>query len=207
MTSQAAFLIVPILTYAIGAASPGPANFAIMATAMEHGRRAGLVFGMGVLLGSVIWGVLALLGLGALMLTYSQALTVLKIAGGLYLLWLAVQSARAALVPDASVRLGPSAPKHGHFLRGTMMHLMNPKPILTWTAVVALGLRADGSMADGAFVLAACAAVGSAIFCGYALVFSSRLAIRAFARARRAISGALAVIYGAAGSRMIASAV
>ena len=52
---------------------------------------------LGVATGSFTWAVLTVLGLSALLATYAAALTVIKIAGGFYLLWLAYKSLKSAL--------------------------------------------------------------------------------------------------------------
>ena len=90
-------LLLAYSAYAVGTASPGPSNLAIMATAMNAGRKPALVLALGVVSGSVFWGLLAAFGLSAVLATYSSALVAMKILGGIYLLWLAAKSARAAM--------------------------------------------------------------------------------------------------------------
>lgn len=86
--------------YAIGVASPGPSNLAVMATAMRSGRRSAIVFASGVVSGSAFWGLLASFGLSAVIAEYSGALLLMKFAGGAYLLWLSFKSLRSALSKD-----------------------------------------------------------------------------------------------------------
>ena len=90
------------LTYAvflIAAGSPGPATLAIMATSATAGRKAGVLFALGVVNGSIIWGILAAFGLVALLSQFAWAFMVLKFAGGAYLLWMASKALRAAMTP------------------------------------------------------------------------------------------------------------
>lgn len=89
-------LVLACTAYLIGVASPGPSNLAIMGTAMGNGRKQALALAGGVICGSLLWGTLAAFGLASLLRSYSQALVFIKIAGGLYLLWLAWKAARAA---------------------------------------------------------------------------------------------------------------
>ena len=49
-------LTIALTAYAIGVASPGPSNMAIMATAMSQGRQYALALAAGVVCGSVAWG-------------------------------------------------------------------------------------------------------------------------------------------------------
>ena len=80
----------------VGVASPGPSNLAIMAVAMQHGRVQALILSLGIVCGSMFWGILAGFGLASILATYSNLLIIMKITAGLYLLWLAFKSARSA---------------------------------------------------------------------------------------------------------------
>lgn len=73
--------------YVIAVASPGPSNMAIMSAAMRHGGRSGLALAAGVVTMPVIWGTIAAAGVSALLTTYAHAVTILKVADALYLLW------------------------------------------------------------------------------------------------------------------------
>ena len=75
MTTLAAHLpdlALAYTAYLIATMTPGPANVAIMATAMREGRRQGLFLASGVVMGSITWGTLAALGLTALLSTYGE---------------------------------------------------------------------------------------------------------------------------------------
>lgn len=89
--------------FAIGVASPGPSVLAVMGTAMAQGRARALALASGVICGSLFWGLCAAFGLAALMERWSGALAVVKVVGGLYLLWLAWQAARKARRPPGPV--------------------------------------------------------------------------------------------------------
>lgn len=69
----------------------------IMGVAMDQGRRAALVLAAGVVSGSIFWGAMAAMGISAILTRYAEALTILKIFGGLYLLYLALRATKAAL--------------------------------------------------------------------------------------------------------------
>ncbi len=200
-------LLLVYLSYVIAVASPGPSNMAIMGVAMGQGRRAGLALATGVLTGSYIWALAAAAGLSALLTAWAGALVLLKIAGGLYLLWLAVKSARAAARPDP----GPSTPAApvplGRlYRRGVLLHLTNPKAVLGWMAIMSLGLApASGTPAQLPAILGGCALLGVVIFPGYALLFSTAPMVRGYRQARRWIEGLMAAVFGAAGLRLLLS--
>ncbi len=54
----------------------------------------------GVISGSAVWAVAAALGISAVLVTYSNVLIFIKIAGGTYLLWLAWKSLKIAISPQ-----------------------------------------------------------------------------------------------------------
>ncbi|MGP9819418.1 LysE family translocator [Salinarimonas sp. NSM] len=204
------YLLIAYGTYVVGTASPGPANLAIMATSMEAGRTAGVAMAFGVVSGSVMWGTVAALGLGALLEASATALVVMKVMGGLYLLWLAFRAARGALSKTA-VEL-PSGPATGvtmtlrrHYLRGLGIHLVNPKAVFVWMAIITLGLPVGAPPVLAALIVAGCAVLGVLVFVTYAIVFSSAPVVRIYAGLRRWISAVIALFFGAAGTRLLLS--
>lgn len=130
-------LLVVFTAYVIAAGSPGPSILRIMGVAMSQGREAGLALAAGVISGSLFWGLSAATGVSALLARYADALIVLKILGGLYLLYLAVRAARSAMTPDSVISSGAAqtetAPSSMALYRhGLIMHLANPKAMLAW---------------------------------------------------------------------------
>lgn len=209
MTSEYHHLALVFIAYIVGAASPGPSNMRIMGVAMLQGRRAALTLASGVVSGSFFWGAMAATGVSTLLTQYAQALTVLKILGGAYLLFLAFKASRSALVSDKNYDGGADAVANISGLtlykRGLLMHLTNPKALLGWIATMTLGLGPEASPATVAVILAGCAALSITIFFGYAIIFSTAPMIRAYRKARRWIEGVLAVVFGAAGLSLLFS--
>ncbi len=205
-------LLIVFTAYVIAAGSPGPSTLRIRGVAMSHGRRAGLALAAGVISGSLFWGLSAATGVSALLARYAEALIVLKVFGGLYLLYLAVRAARSAMTSNPATSTGPARtdppPSSAALYRhGLIMHLANPKAVLAWIALVTLGFGAEASWHDVATILAGCAVLSVTIFGGYALVFSTAPMIRLYRRARRGIEGVLAAFFGFAGLRLLFSRV
>src|SRR5690349_7693268 len=97
---EATLAILSILgALLIGAASPGPSFVLVARTSIALSRRDGLAAALGMGIGGVIFGALALLGLNALLTQVAWLYAGLKIAGGLYLLYLAVAIWRGADKP------------------------------------------------------------------------------------------------------------
>ncbi|ASY59084.1 LysE family translocator [Sinorhizobium sp. CCBAU 05631] len=208
MSTSVHQLLLVYAAYVIAAASPGPSNLQIMGAAMNNGRRAALLLAAGVVSGSIFWGMMAATGISALLTRYAEALIVLKIFGGLYLLYLAFKAGRAALSSgDNAVQTPGDDALSGSALyrRGLLMHLTNPKSVLAWIALVTLGLGPEASWHRLAAILGGCAVLSVTIFCGYPLVFSTAPMVRLYRRARRWIESLLAVFFGVAGLRLLLS--
>ena len=201
-------LVLAYSAYALGTASPGPSNLSVMAIAMYQGRRPAMIFAAGVVAGSSLWGLLAAFGLSAVMAKYSQALVALKILGGLYLLWLALKSAKSACNPTSiSVQTQADQAESARklFLRGAAMHLTNPKAIFVWLSIVSLALPVGAHRSDALLVVMGCLPIAITVFCGYAIIFSTTRARSIYIRMRRYFDGALATVFAYAGIRMLTS--
>ncbi|WP_174826341.1 LysE family translocator [Rhizobium ruizarguesonis] len=207
--SEYQHLLLVYMAYVIAAGSPGPSNMRIMGVAMDQGRRAALVLAAGVVSGSIFWGAMAATGISAILTRYAEALTILKIFGGLYLLYLAFRAARAALTAgekpaEAAGKRDPETAS-SLYRRGLLMHLTNPKSVLAWIALVTLGLGPGASTYTVAAILVGCAILSVTIFCGYAIIFSTAPMVHFYRAARRWIEGTLAIFFGAAGIRLLLS--
>ncbi|MCZ4431242.1 LysE family translocator [Agrobacterium sp. SOY23] len=194
-------------TYLIATASPGPSNMAIMATAMRDGRLPALALAAGVITGSLFWAILTATGLSAVLTAYAQALFVIKIVGGAYLLYLAFRAGRSALKPVsdfAGTITERAVPRYRSLYRqGLFMHIGNPKAILSWIAIMSLGFRADAPAGMLPAIIGGCAILGVTVFGGYALLFSTSSMIALYTRLRRWIESVLSAVFAVAGLKLL----
>lgn len=198
-------LMVAWGAYIIATASPGPAIVAIISTSISRGRAGGLALAAGVLTGSYTWAMLAAAGLSALIRTYGNALFILKIAGGLYLLWLAFKALKAAMrkETEAAVLLEKQPPSLRRlYLKGLGIHLTNPKAIFSWLTLVSLGTPQDAPQVMP-ILIAGCMLLGIIIFMGFALLFSIDPVHRGYRKSRRWIEGAMAGFFAFAGLKLL----
>ncbi|MGG4773829.1 LysE family translocator [Paenalcaligenes sp. Me52] len=122
-----------LLTAVAVTASPGPDNLMVLGVGMSKGRRYGMIFGLGCALGCISHTVLAVLGVSALIMASPTAFTILKIAGGLYLLWLGIQALRSSgQVRAVAADVQPSM--QGLFIKGLVANAINPKVIMFFLA-------------------------------------------------------------------------
>ena len=204
-TFFSANLLLAYAAYFVGTASPGPSNLAIMSIAANEGRKAALAFAVGVISGSMFWATVATVGVSAALIAYSHFIVAIKIVGGVYLLWLAFKSGRAAFSPAAAAgsECDRPTPLRTLYTKGALLHLTNPKAVLVWVSIVALS--SNGSGANHAAVIPGCAVIGSLVFGGYAFLFSMNSARRLYTRTRRGLEGSLAVVFAMAGVKLLAS--
>jgi threonine/homoserine/homoserine lactone efflux protein len=195
-------------TYLLATASPGPINMAIMATAMRDGRGPALALAGGVITGSLFWAILAATGMSALLAAYADALFAIKILGGVYLLYLAFRAGRSAMRETSDVATTrTNAPTRYRYLyrQGVLMHIGNPKAVLSWIAIMSLGLRNDTPSGVLPTIIGGCAVLGVLVFGGYAVLFSTAPMIALYGRLRRWIESGLCALFTVAGLKLLAS--
>lgn len=113
--------------------APGPDLLFVVANGVAGGRRAGLLAALGMSTGLAMHTVAAAFGLGALIQAAPQALTVVRIAGALFLLYLAVTTWRASRTAAAPAAM-PRRSLRRTYLMATLTNLANPKVILFYLA-------------------------------------------------------------------------
>lgn len=78
--------------------SPGAAMLFITKATVTGGRTVGIATGFGLGTAAALWTLAALLGLEAVFALFPWTYTALKIGGALYLIWIAVQTWRHAVI-------------------------------------------------------------------------------------------------------------
>jgi len=213
MTDIITYLPGIALAYAafmLAIVSPGPNILAIIGTSMSVSRKSGSALASGVATGTLIWSSLTVVGLSALLATYAFALTVIKIFGGIYLLWLAFKAFKSASakqdVEAVTLSNAPETPIKFYF-RGLIIQMTNPKAALVWIAIISLGLQNDAPWWVGFSIVAGTSILSLLIHNLYAFAFSTQLMVRLYGRARRAIQYTLGSVFAFAGLKLLSSEV
>ncbi len=193
-----------LVAWAVGGASPGPATLAIAGTAMERGRAAGLAVAAGIVCGSAFWGIAAALGLSALMLANAWVVEILRYVGGAYLLFLAYKAMKSALSDKAVAQAKAKRGDLGAiYVKGLLLHLTNPKAIISWGALFAVIVPPSSTPDVVARTFLALISVSSIVFLGYALLFSMGSFVRGYQKMRRVFEVTFALLFGAAGLKIL----
>ena len=124
-------MAVALLTFLAAAAliivAPGPDTLLVTRNVFRRGRRGGLVTAAGTVTGLALWSVAAALGLSALLAASEVGYNVARVAGGLYLIWLGVQTLRSHGTAPATATEAAPLPMHRAYLSGVLSNLLNPK--------------------------------------------------------------------------------
>lgn len=111
-------------------ASPGPDNLMVLSMGISKGRRQGVAFGLGCALGCLSHTALAVVGVSAVIAASPMAFLVLRIGGGLYLVWLGVQALRSRGGAQV-VRTAAGEERLSRlFFKGVFANAVNPKVVL-----------------------------------------------------------------------------
>jgi threonine efflux protein len=201
-------ILLAYSAFLLGIASPGPNILAVIGTSMSVGRPSGVALAIGVATGSLTWALLTVLGLSALLAAYSSALIVIKIAGGLYLIWLAYKSFKSASSSqdiEARELAGGRRSPVGYTMRGYFIQMTNPKAALTWIAIISLGLQEGAPYWVSAVIVLGTFTLSVVAHVLYAVAFSTPLMVRLYGRARRTIQFILGSFFAFAGSKLLTS--
>lgn len=195
-------LIAAWTIHVIGVASPGPSVALILGHAAESGRRAAVIAAFGVACGSVCLAILTVAGVSAILAEWREAMQAIRLFGAAYLGWLAFRALRtAAGGPIAAPRAARVAGRRS-FASGFLLQVSNPKALLFWLAIAAVGATSGGPLWLSVFFVSVAFLISFAMHGAWALVLSMRPLRDAYAGARRWIEGALGLFFGAAAIKL-----
>jgi len=162
----------PLLAFALTSLiieiTPGPNMTYLAALSLSSGARAGFAAVAGIALGLLTYGIVAALGLAAVIDSSRLLYGLLRWTGVAYLLWLAWEawSSERETAPDATD--GPHGEPWLAFRRGLITNLLNPKAAVFYVAVQPEFVRPDGGsvMSQTLALSLIYVAVATAIHCG-----------------------------------------
>lgn len=185
-----------LVTMAVMAITPGPANIFAVATGVRAGPQAALLGVVGMNAANLVWIGAAALGLSALVHAFPLAFRAIAIIGGLYVAWLGAKALWAAWRGKvAPVETGRSADLASAFRDGFAVQLSNPKAIIFFTAVLPPFVDpARPAVPQLALLGATMIAMDGLAMSGYGLAGGALSATLRQERARRAFSTIVGVL-------------
>ncbi len=175
----AAFLAVAIVVIV----TPGQDTALTIRNTLLGGRRAGVMTAVGVALAQGVWTVAASVGIVAVLVAAEPVLFALRMAGAAYLVFLGIQSLRAAFarrgIHPARAGVGVARPRHA-LRQGFLSNLGNPKMAIFFAALLPQ-FAPEGGGSFAALLLL------GLLFCSLTLLWLSAYSI-AVDRARTTLS-------------------
>ncbi len=135
MPSFAALSAFTLLAFGL-AITPGPNMIYILSRSLSQGAAAGLVSLVGVLAGFLVYMLFAAFGITAIMLAVPFAYDALRIAGALYLLYLAWGVLKPGGRSPFEARPLPVHSTRRLIAMGFMTNLLNPKAAMLYLALL-----------------------------------------------------------------------
>ncbi len=197
-------VLLTIGLFALTFLGPGPNLLVVVQSGLSAGRAAGIAAGLGVAAGDAIYAALGLLGMAAIIGESGGLFTAIKVAGGLYLLWLAWKMLRGGseLQLDQAPRASFAMPTN-LFLRGLVTDLANPQTVLFFASIFAVTLTATTPAWAKVLSWVGIVAASALWRCALSLVFSRERMRSAYARWQQAIERLAGVAFAAFGAKLL----
>ncbi|UJW73934.1 LysE family translocator [Rhizobium sp. SL42] len=193
-------LLAFALAFFLFAASPGPDNMTIVAKTVSSGPASGLAYGLGTVIGILIYLGLAAFGLSLIASKMGLLMTILRYAGAAYLIYMAYRLwTEPPVIPELTP--GENRPRNlaGVCMTAVALNLGNPKMPLFYLALLpgfvgtSFGMANYGKLAS-VIVLVECIVVGGHVW----IADRARALLRTPAIVRRAnrIAGSALALAG-----------
>ncbi|NKB77968.1 MAG: LysE family translocator [Gammaproteobacteria bacterium] len=139
---------IPIITFSLISLAliiiPGQDLILVMSRSVAQGSKAGVVTALGVSVGLLGHTILAALGLGVLLQTSEMLFFVMKIAGGIYLIYLGVKTFRSPPIELGATSRVDVSPR-AMFFQGALSNLSNPKIAMFYFAFLPQFVSSDAA--------------------------------------------------------------
>lgn len=190
------------------AATPGADTAVVLKNVVTGGRRGGLAAAGGVFAASALQAVLVAVGLGLLIAQSQTLLQVIRWVGAVYLLWLALQSVRAAIRGDyVRSAQGAGVVARRGFVQGFLTNASNPQILLFYLALLPQFVSAETGI--GVLLLWAMTlpVIGTALLLIVVVLMGRATAWLERRVVRRSLDAVTGAVLGALGVRVAADAV
>jgi len=200
-------LILTYIAFVFAVLSPGPNIFGVLNTSLEKGRKAGVLFGIGIAFGSLSWATLSVLGLTQIIAKYSILLFFIKVFGGCYLLYLAFKAFKSSIAIAETKVASMGASKSNHYFSGGYLLMMtNPKAALAWVAIVSLSTFSNAPIWVPIAAILGTFSLSIAIHISYAFIFTNKVFVIFYEKSRSIILKVFSIVYGGLGLKLLSSA-
>lgn len=151
--SLSAIFLTVACAHFLALLSPGPDFLMIVKSAIRNGARNSIGVAAGIAAANAVYIALCLVGVGSILANSLAVLVVLKIAGGLFLTYIAYLALKAkredyrAIAETVVGSDGGSSSFFREFLAGFLSGILNPKNLLFYLSLFTVVLTKDVNMA------------------------------------------------------------
>lgn len=202
------FLLSVATIWAVACVTPGPNTLLVIRYCLTAPRRVAIVAAMGTITGTLCWGIAGWLGINVLFQAAPFAYVALKIAGGLYLVWLGIRVfldvRKARRTPD----LAPAKvdiPLAAAYRMGLATNLANPKSALFVASLFAVTMPAGTPFLYGLAAIGVMVIVSTIYYtCLVSLITHPRVAA-GYLKAKQKIDLGVATVFVGFGTKLLLS--
>jgi threonine/homoserine/homoserine lactone efflux protein len=159
-----------VLAMSLFVASPGPGMMACVAESMRRGVRGSVPFISGMIIGDIVYLCFAVFGLVAFAQVFGKAFTVIRVIGGLYIIYLGIKLFFAEDFKGSECKVS----NRGSFFSGLFITLSNPKVIIFYCGFLPNFMDLSKLTAMDIFVVCMLVAFVISVVMGSYAFFASR---------------------------------
>jgi RhtB (resistance to homoserine/threonine) family protein len=199
LLSLAGLFAISVATCAV----PGPNNFMLMRFGMRHGRGAALAAGFGTTLSCIVWCAAAALGLAAVLAAAPWLYKLLRLGGGLYLIWFAIALWRTPPQARPAETSLSGLSWWAAFWQGFAVNMTNPKSVLFFASIFSAYVGPKTPLWVHLAAVGICVTTCLGWQVAMAWLFSTRRAASAYRRAQRPLDRTAGALMGAFGISLL----
>lgn len=195
-------LLLLALAQLVVLVSPGPAILRLMQTSLSADRKVAFRFGAGLACAAGCWAALAFAGMGVLFQALPWLFVVMKVLGGLYLIYIAVQIWLGASAPIAPAATSAAS---NAFVGGLLTNASNPKAAFYFSAVFLTILPTSTTLPEQATVITMVLLIELSWYMAMVLLFTHARLQHLYLKAKAVIDRSCSAVLAALGVTIIAS--
>ncbi len=196
--------VISIWTVAV--VTPGPNFFITARTATSKSRLSAFFVVLGICTGTMIWGVSGFLGLTVLFMISPWIYLIVRIAGGIYLVYLGITFLSKAFRPVTRTELdgGVLSGAFSNWRLGLITILSNPKTAIFVTSLFASALPPEAPASSGLISVLLMVVISLIWYSLVMLLFSSAAVAKGYQGIQRWMDGIAGAVFIGFGARLIA---
>lgn len=189
---------------ALLAVTPGVDMALVGRSALVGGRPSAVAAACGIAAGCLIWAAASAVGVAGVLAQSQSVYDVLRIVGGLYLLWLGIRAMRRSSAAIPTLQPRPGRGVGAAYRTGLFTNLANPKIVVFYATVLPGFVPAGASVLLWTLVLGAIHAALSLIWlCTYGTALTRAKTVMDRPAVRRALDRVTSVVLIGLGVRLL----